>query len=124
MILLLALFFCHFLADYTWLSQPRMLAAKRFGKPFGPILVHGMVHATLMGAVLLAFHVLAERAAFLYLFQALTHAGIDTLKGRLNHRFQALQSPQNVVHWVVFGLDQYAHAVVIVLMWYYSGLAK
>ncbi|UOR06250.1 DUF3307 domain-containing protein [Hymenobacter aerilatus] len=121
--LLLALFFCHWLADYTWLSRPDMLAAKRFGKPFGPILMHGLIHATLMFAVLLLFGVEQIRAVELYIFQTWTHAGIDTAKGMLNQHFVVLQNPQNVLHWCVFGLDQYAHCVVILLMWHYSGLA-
>lgn len=118
--LLLTLFFCHWLADYTPLSDPKMLAAKRFGTPFPPILVHGWVHGTLMFVALLAFHVEAVRAVELYLFQTWTHAFIDTVKGRLNARFTVLQSPANVQHWMVFGLDQYAHTVVILLMWHYA----
>jgi hypothetical protein len=116
--LLLALFFCHFLADYTWLSRPYMLAAKRFGKPFGPILAHAMVHAALMWLALVALGIEPGKATALGLMQLVTHAGIDWLKGHLNGRYAALQSPANVVHWVSFGLDQYAHTVVILLMWY------
>ena len=120
--LLLTLFFCHWLADYTPLSDARMLAAKRFGRPFTPILVHGMMHGTLMAIALLVFGVEAERVVWLYLLQCWSHALIDTAKGRLNARFAVLQSPANVQHWVVFGLDQYAHAAVILLMAHYSGL--
>jgi hypothetical protein len=120
MTLLLALLFCHWLADYTWLSRPHMLAAKRFGAPFGPILEHGLTHGTLMFAVLLAFGVEQVLAIELYLFQTWTHAGIDWAKGVLNKRFIVLQSPQNVLHWAVFGFDQYLHCVVIVLMWHFT----
>jgi hypothetical protein len=116
--LLLALFFCHFLADYTPLSDARMLAAKRVGRPFHPILAHGYVHGVLMGLALYFFGVKVEDAICLGLFQCLTHTGIDVLKGRLNARYAILQSPANVQHWIVFGLDQYAHTVVILLMWY------
>ena len=118
MSLLLALFFCHWLADYTPLSDARMLAAKRFGRPFTPVLDHGFTHGALMFVVLLAFGTEEIRAVWLLLFQTWSHALIDTVKGRLNARYAALQSPANVQHWMVFGLDQYAHTVIILLMWY------
>lgn len=118
--MLLALFFCHFLADYTWLSRPSMLAAKRFGRPITPITEHAAVHGLLMLFALYAFGVRGWQCAGLATFQVVTHAAIDTLKGRLNARYAMLQSPANVLHWVVFGGDQYLHAVVIILMWHFA----
>lgn len=118
MSLLLALFLCHFLADYTWLSRPYMLAAKRFGRPIKPILDHGCVHGLLMLWTMYAFGIRGWEGAGLACFQVVAHTAIDVLKGRLNARYVALQSPANVAHWIVFGLDQYAHTVVILLMWY------
>ncbi|MEO6902401.1 MAG: hypothetical protein ABI315_04515 [Bacteroidia bacterium] len=50
-ILLISLFFCHFLADFTHLSTNWMLSAKRLGKPLFPILSHAAVHAALMGVL-------------------------------------------------------------------------
>lgn len=122
MLLLLALFFCHFLADYTPLSDAKMLAAKRFGRPFTPILAHGYMHGALMGLTLFAFGVKPISVVLLALGQTWVHAGIDTLKGRLNAPYEVLQSPANVLHWVVFGADQYLHAAVIILMWRLSGV--
>jgi len=116
--LLLALFFCHFLADYTPLSDRKILAAKRFGRPFTPILAHGVMHGALMGVAMICLGVDHILAIMLALCQTWSHAGIDVLKGRLNARYASLQSPANVVHWMVFGLDQYAHTIVILLMWY------
>jgi hypothetical protein len=116
--LLLVLFFCHFLADYTPLSDAKMLAAKRFGRPFTPILAHGFTHGALMGVAMIYLGVDQILAIMLALGQTWSHAGIDVLKGRLNARYATLQSPANVVHWVVFGLDQYAHTAIIILMWH------
>ncbi len=118
MLLLLALFFCHFLADYTWLSQPYMLAAKRFGRPVKPIIDHACMHGLLMLFTLYAFGVRGWTCAGLATFQVVSHAAIDTLKGRLNAKYPALQSLTDVRHWIVFGLDQYAHTVVIIAIWY------
>ena len=114
--LLLALFLCHFLADYTQLSTAWMLNAKRLGKPFFPILMHAYMHALLMFIALLIFVKDVNICAWLMLFQWVTHFIIDVWKGRMNGWFPALQSPANKWHWIVFGFDQYLHAVVIIIM--------
>lgn len=119
-ILLLSLFFCHLLADYTHLSTGWMLQAKRFGKPLLPILVHAGVHALLMGIALTALGYgnpfQWDIVAQLMIFQLVTHFAIDVWKGRMNGWFPILQSPDNKWYWIIFGVDQYFHAVVIVLM--------
>lgn len=120
MILLITLFFCHYLADFTPLSRPFMLEAKRFGKPLGPILQHAFVHGAVMWMPLIIACGENEHSQylpfFLYLFQVSTHFVIDTLKGRVNGWFPQVQSPANSLHWIVFGFDQFLHAVVIILM--------
>jgi hypothetical protein len=115
-LLLIGLFFCHFLADYTPLSTPTMLAAKKLGTPLYPILNHGFVHGLLMGLVLLFYTDNHDLWYGLFAFQVISHTLIDTLKGRMNGWFPALQSPANPWHWVVFGFDQFLHAAVIVAM--------
>lgn len=115
--ILIALFFCHFLADYTHLSTAWMLNAKRLGKPLYPIFTHAFIHASLMLVLLsLAFGLGGLKLASLFGFQLITHFLIDVWKGRMNGWFPALQSPANKWHWIVFGFDQFLHAVVIILM--------
>ncbi len=118
--ILIGLFFCHFLADYAHLSTNWMLSAKRLGKPLLPIFCHALVHATLMVTVLLFFIPYDIRLSLLFLFQLITHWLIDILKGRMNGWFPALQSPASKWHWVIFGADQYLHALVIILMSIYA----
>jgi hypothetical protein len=48
--ILIGLFICHFLADYTHLSTAWMLNAKRLGTPLFPIFCHAFVHMFIMGA--------------------------------------------------------------------------
>ena len=115
-ILLLLLFGCHFLADYTHLSTVWMLTAKKLGKPFFPILAHAGIHALLMFGVLGLFVNDSKTLVLLTLFQLATHFLIDVWKGRMNGWFPALQSPTNKWHWIVFGADQYFHAIVIIIM--------
>ena len=117
-LLLISLFFCHFLADYTHLSTAWMLGAKRLGRPIIPILAHASVHAFLMMLVLWFFldHNQGYLLLKLVLFQLLTHFTIDLWKGRMNAWFPSLQSPANKWHWIVFGADQFFHAVIIILM--------
>lgn len=117
--ILIGLFICHFLADYTHLSTAWMLNAKRLGKPLTPILLHAFVHAWLMGFFLLIALGFKPIVWELYLFQLITHFLIDVWKGKMNAWFPSLQSPANKWHWIVFGFDQLLHAIVIVLMaWY------
>lgn len=119
--ILLALFTCHFLADYTHLSTSFMLNAKRLGKPFYPIFLHALVHAILMFLSLnLLFGIKDNLLIGLFSFQLITHFLIDVWKGRMNGWFPSLQSPANKWHWIVFGFDQLLHAFVIILMSLYA----
>lgn len=120
--ILIGLFICHFLADYTHLSTSWMLSAKRLGKPLFPIFCHATIHSVLMG-FFLQFYVKSndsfnEKLFILIAFQLGTHFLIDVWKGRMNGWFPALQSPANKWHWIIFGFDQFLHAVVIIIMSY------
>ena len=114
-LLIAALNVCHWIGDFTHASRPWMLAAKRFGKPVGPIAVHAVVHALLMAIVCLVL--VNEQAGVLaFAIQFPTHLAIDILKGRLNGWFPALQDPTKYPHWYVFGADQLAHQLVIMII--------
>lgn len=119
--LLILLFICHFLADYTHLSTNWMLSAKRLGSPLFPIFIHACVHAGLMGITLMWYSVYVDRIhiygwIFLVHFQLISHFLIDVWKGKVNVWFPSLQNPANKWHWIVFGFDQLLHAIVIILM--------
>ena len=114
--LLISLFICHWLADYTHLSTAWMLNAKRLGTPLFPIWIHAFIHAHLMAVVLYFFIGINALWAALVIFQWVSHFLIDVWKGKMNAWFPSLQSPANKWHWVIFGLDQLLHAIVIILM--------
>lgn len=115
--ILIGLFICHFLADYTHLSTDWMLNAKRLGKPLYPIFTHAFIHASLMLVLLaLVFGFSGFKLALLFLFQLITHFLIDVWRGKMNSWFPELQSPENKWHWIIFGLDQLLHALVIIKM--------
>jgi hypothetical protein len=116
--ILIGLFICHFVADYTHLSTSWMLDAKRLGKPFLPILTHAMVHTLLMGIFLGCMGI--SNTFLLMGLQLITHFIIDVWKGRMNNLFPELQYPLNKWHWIVFGFDQLLHSIIIILMAYYS----
>jgi len=95
--LLLLLFFCHFLADFTHLSTAWMLKAKRFGSPVLPILAHAGVHALLMGIVL-AFYVPITTPAYWNLvlwYQLISHFLIDLSKGQITKQYLCFQDSSN-----------------------------
>lgn len=129
--ILIGLFVCHWLADYTHLSTNWMLGAKKLGKPLLPIFAHALVHAVLMSTFLEVYFYfkLQNYNPFefsisivdkLYWFQLVTHFLIDVWKGRMNGWFPSLQSPTNKWHWIVFGFDQLLHALVIITMAHYA----
>lgn len=119
-VVLIGLFFCHLLADFTHLSTNWMLNAKRLGKPLHPIFVHALVHAILMILMLLIIFRFSLTVLIpIFIFQLLTHFIIDVTKGRLNGFFPNLLSPSNKWHWVLFGVDQYLHSFVIIIMSFY-----
>jgi hypothetical protein len=107
---------CHWLADYTHLSRPWMLSAKRFGKPLPPILAHALVHSVLFTLVSLMFTHDWREVTIVFLFELLTHFLIDVLKGRLNEWFPSLQNPVNPYHWYIFGADQFLHQLIIIII--------
>lgn len=114
--LLISLFACHFLADFTHLSTNDMLAAKRLGKPLYPIFVHASVHYLLMTVVMIVVAGVWVECLLAGALQLVTHFLIDVWKGRMNAWYPSLQSPGNKWHWWLFGFDQFLHTVVIILM--------
>lgn len=110
------LFICHYIADYTPLSTSWMLNAKRFGTPLFPILIHALVHASLMGLVL--YIIGANNYVQLFCIQLITHFLIDVFKGKMNYWFDVFQSPINKAHWMLFGFDQLLHSLVLIYMVY------
>lgn len=131
-ILLIALNICHWLADYTHLSTKWMLDAKRTGTPLYPIFCHACMHGILMFFVLIGTLFFKEEKSIsdlpydillvvkLTIFQVTTHFLIDLLKGKLNVWFPNVSNPINKSHWYIFGADQLAHQIIIILMVYFT----
>lgn len=117
--LMIALFVCHWLGDYTHLQTAKMLQAKAKGKPLLPIALHALVHTILMTFVLVFFTTSTTTLLWLLLLQWVTHFSIDVWKGKMNVWFPALSNPANQFHWIVFGFDQFLHHSIIVLMAYW-----
>ena len=114
-VLLVFLFVGHFLGDFTPLATARMLEAKLTGSPIGPIALHALVHAVLVG---LAVAAIARPVPMLILaavtVEFWTHLGLDWVKGKMSVRRPALGDPGQPVFWTAFGIDQLAHALVLV----------
>jgi len=117
MYLVLALFFCHWMADFSPLSTDWMLKAKQVGKPLFPIFVHACVHGLLMLGIFVAFFP-SKMSEWIWLIglQIVSHFLIDVWKGKMNAWFPVLSDPTNKWNWFVFGMDQYLHATIIVFM--------
>jgi len=48
--------------------------------------------------------------------QTVLHFAIDVLKGRVNKWFPLVQNPAAYPHWYVFGVDQFLHTAVIIIL--------
>jgi hypothetical protein len=107
------LLICHWAGDFTHLSRPYMLAAKKFGTPAKPIFDHAAVHGTLMGVATFCFTGNLLAAAIVFTVQLATHFFIDVLKGKCNKWFPTVQNPAKYPHWYLFGVDQFLHIMVI-----------
>ncbi len=117
--LLIVLLICHYLADFC-LTTPAMIRAKTDGRNVWPILLHAGIHAVLMGLCLLIWGVAWEMLLLLMLAELVSHFLIDTAKGRLTARFPELADMQQKPYWMLYGLDQLLHLLVIVCIWYCS----
>lgn len=106
---------CHYIADYQ-LTTPKMIAAKSHGKTYLPILQHAVIHATLMTICLLLFGVNFQIGLYLFVLQLVTHFLIDVGKGRINKRFPKTADTTQKIYWQVYGLDQFLHTMVILIM--------
>ena len=105
----------HFLGDFTPLSTRRMLEAKARGGPMLPIAQHAGVHAVLTGlAVLAVARPGPELLGLAFGIQFATHLVLDGLRARLGARSSSLSDPGANVFWTALGIDQLAHALVLV----------
>lgn len=113
--LLIFLFVGHFLGDFTPLATAQMQEAKLSGTPIGPIALHALIHAALVGVAVVAI----VRPVPMLILAAVTvefwtHLGLDWFRGKMSVRRPALGDPNQRVFWTALGLDQLAHAMVLV----------
>jgi hypothetical protein len=116
-LLLAGFFFAHYLGDFTPLSTPGMLAAKANAKPMWLIAAHALVHTVLVALVIWvvvfpAWSILALAAGI----EFVTHFALDAGRARLGRRIPNLNDPTRNVFWYALGLDQFAHALVLVYL--------
>jgi len=114
-LLLAGFFFAHYLGDFTPLSTPEMLAAKTNAKPMWLIAAHALVHAVLIGLVILivafpSWTILGLAAAI----EFISHFVLDAGRAQLGRRVPELNNPSRNVFWYALGLDQFAHALVLI----------
>ncbi|MCU0416093.1 MAG: DUF3307 domain-containing protein [Cytophagaceae bacterium] len=113
----LGLFFCHWLGDFTPLSTPRMLAAKAKGSPISIIGLHAVIHAVLMGLFLFLIQVPLVLIFYIIAFEGISHWLIDIVKGKLTLHFSStLGNSAHNSYWMLFGADQLAHTIVILII--------
>lgn len=116
--LLAALLVCHYLADFC-LTWPELIRSKADGRKVWPIALHAAVHALLMGGCLLLYGTGLKLLLLLMAFEWVTHFLIDTMKARLSVAIPLLADARHKPYWMLYGLDQLLHQIVVVAIWYY-----
>lgn len=114
-LLLSLLLACHYLGDFC-LTFPSMIKAKSSGKISFPILYHAGVHAILMMLVLALFGVSLSGCLTGFAIELVSHFVIDVLKGALTAKQKILQDNSHKPYWMLYGLDQLLHLLVIVAL--------
>ncbi len=114
-LLLAGLFLAHFLGDFTPLATPRMLAAKANAQPIWLIAAHAGVHTALVTLVILLVVLPAGSTVLLAAaIQFATHFLLDAGRAKLGQIDPILNDPGRNRFWHLLGLDQLAHAFVLV----------
>ena len=116
-LLLISLLVCHYLADFC-LTTPKMIRAKADGRDLWPIMLHAAIHAGLMAICLLLWSISWKAVLLAIAVEWITHFLIDLAKARLSIRFLILTDQQQKPYWMLYGLDQLLHQLVIVGIWY------
>ena len=116
-ILLCGLFLAHYLGDFTPLATRRMLQAKAAAKPLWPIAAHAGVHTCLIALVIaLASYPDVPLLLLACAIQFFTHFLLDAGRAGLGRRHPGLNDPARSRFWHVLGLDQLAHAIVLIVV--------
>ena len=118
-LLLISLLVCHYLSDFC-LTTPKMIRAKSDGRNPWLIMLHAVIHAGLMAICLLLWAISWETALLAMAVEWGTHFLIDWTKALLSARFPRLADQRQKPYWILYGLDQLLHQLVIVGVWYYS----
>lgn len=118
-LLLFTLLVCHYLADFC-LTTPPMIRAKADGKNPWPILLHSSVHTILIGLCLFINGNGWKLLLPLMGLELASHFLIDTTKGRLTARFPILANNQQKPYWMLYGLDQLLHQLVVIIIWIHA----
>ena len=105
----------HYLGDYTHLSTDYMLKAKQEVNVYG-IGLHALVHGVLFGLIALVYSQSLITGLIVFILQSILHWDIDTLKSLTNADFPVTKDSTKRPYWYIFGLDQLAHQLVILIM--------
>ena len=116
---LAALLACHYLADFC-LTWPALIQSKADGRNVWPIALHAAVHALLMGGCLLLYGTGLKLFLLLMVLEWVTHFLIDTMKVRLSAAIPLLADARHKPYWMLYGLDQLLHQIVVAAIWYSS----
>ncbi len=115
-LLLIALLVCHYLADFC-LTMPVMIRAKADGRKLWPILLHAAIHAVLMGLCLMVYGLGWQLLLVLMMTELVSHFVIDVSKTQISIRFPYCSDNRHKPYWMLYGLDQLLHQIIVIVIW-------
>jgi len=115
MLLLISLFFCHYIADFQ-LTTYSMLEAKRHGVPSLPLLAHSAIHGMLVALCVIIAGVSWKMCIGLFLLEFVSHFLIDTTRGLLVDAIPMFADYKRKGYWQLLGFGQFLHILVIILI--------
>ena len=129
--ILIILLVVHWLCDFTPASTPWMLAAKKNGWPIHPIFCHAATHALFTLFIFRVFTKAYYNCLFplsalpdsvfvsmvcASLFILFTHWFFDIVKGMVARFYPSTGDISQKGFWVMLGLDQLAHTLMLVII--------
>lgn len=116
-LLLIALLVCHYLADFC-LTMPVIIRAKTDGKSLWPIVFHATIHAVLIGLCLVVYGIRWQLLLALMMAELISHFVLDVSKTQISIRFPYWSDHRRKPYWMLHGLDQLLHQLVLIMIWY------
>jgi hypothetical protein len=116
-ILLIALFFSHYIVDYTTIGNTIEIQ----DKPFYTLIIHSFIHSIILGFILWLYSMMFANIEFdliicSMLIQLSSHYLIDMWVGLMNKYYPKVET--KTMQSLILGVDQFLHSVALIIIYF------